>query len=107
MCLADRVRKIDEQVLSHSVSQTNSINFMPCLGMSDDHPNEILGHMMPFAPVLSKSKDKVRYGRLRVDKGIVLESGTEVISVVSEPPFQEAGPYLLENWHSRPQHCRE
>ena len=35
-------------------------------------------------PVLSEPEDKVGHGGLGVNEGIVLESGTEVISVVKD-----------------------
>ena len=40
--------------------------------------------MMAPPPVLSESEDNVGCGELRVDTGVVLESGTEVISVVED-----------------------
>ena len=66
------------------MSQADGINLVPCLGVCDDDRDEILGHMTASPPVLSKSKDKVGCGGLGVDKGIVLESGTEVTSVVED-----------------------
>ena len=39
---------------------------------------------MPPPPVLSKSKDEVGCGRLRVNEGVVLESRTEVIFVIKD-----------------------
>ena len=66
------------------MGQANGVNLVPRLCVSDDNRDEILGHMTAPPPVLSESEDNVRCGGLRVDEGIVLESGTEVISVVED-----------------------
>ena len=64
------------------MSQADGVDLVPRLGVCDDNRDEILGHMTAPPPVLSESEDNVGCGGLRVDKGIVLESRTEVISVV-------------------------
>ena len=66
------------------MGQANGVDLVPRLGVSDDNRDEILGHMTAPPPVLSESKDNVRCGGLRVDESIVLESGTEVISIVED-----------------------
>ena len=66
------------------MGQADGVNLVPRLGVSDDDRDEILGHMTAPSPVLSEPEDNVRCGGLGVDEGIVLKSGTEVISVVED-----------------------
>ena len=66
------------------MNQANCVDLLPRLGVCDSDRDEILGHMTTPPPALSESKDKAGCGQLSMDKGILFESRTEVISVVED-----------------------